>query len=53
MREPCLEKTEAFLERKKPTSLEVESEAVHEEVPKEEARVQTFGALKKQRRDQH
>jgi hypothetical protein len=33
----CQEVTEACLEIKKPTSLEVESKAEHEKVPKEEA----------------
>jgi hypothetical protein len=33
--------------------LEVESIAVHEEFPKEEATVETFGALKKRHRDRH
>jgi hypothetical protein len=40
-REAYFEKTEACLESKDPTSLEVESEAEYEEVPKEEAAVQT------------
>jgi hypothetical protein len=31
----------------------MESEAEHEEVPKEEAAVETFGVLKEQYRDQH
>jgi hypothetical protein len=38
---------EVCLESKEPTSLEVESIAVHEKVPKEEAAVETFGTLKK------
>jgi hypothetical protein len=33
----CQETMKACLESKEPTSLEVESEAKHEEVPKEEA----------------
>jgi hypothetical protein len=41
------EETTACLESKEPTSLEAESVAVHQEVPKEEATVETFGALKK------
>jgi hypothetical protein len=49
--EDCLEKTEA-------TDLEanleeIESKAEHEEVPKEEAIVETFGALKERYGDQH
>jgi hypothetical protein len=32
---------------------EIESEAEHEEVPKEEATVETFGALKEQYGDWH
>jgi hypothetical protein len=49
----CQEATEACLESKEPTSLKVESIAVHEEVPKEEAAVETFGALKKRHGDWH
>jgi hypothetical protein len=49
----CQDATEAFLESKKPTSLEVESKAEHDEVPKEEAAVETFGASKKRHRDRH
>jgi hypothetical protein len=37
-------KTEAYLERKKPTSEETEAIAQHEEVPKEETAVKTAGA---------
>jgi hypothetical protein len=37
----CQEATEACLESKEPTSVETESAAVHEEVPKEEAAVKT------------
>jgi hypothetical protein len=44
---------EACLESKEPTSEEIESEAEHEEVPKEEAAAETFGALKKWHGDQH
>jgi hypothetical protein len=42
---------QACLERKGPTSLEVESEAKHKEVFKEEATEKTFRALKKQHGD--
>jgi hypothetical protein len=42
------EETMACLESKKPTSVEIRSEVEHEEVPKEEATVETFGALKEQ-----
>jgi hypothetical protein len=48
----CQEVTEACLENKEPTSLEVESVVAHEEVTKEEATVETVGALKKRHRDQ-
>jgi hypothetical protein len=40
-------------ESKEPASLEVESNAVHDKVPKEVATMKTFGALKKQHGDQH
>jgi hypothetical protein len=43
----CWEAAEACLESKEPTSLDVESVAMHEEVPKEEAAMEHFGALKK------
>jgi hypothetical protein len=50
----CQEATEACLESQEPTSFEIrESVAVHEEAPKEDAAVKTFGALKKQHGDQH
>jgi hypothetical protein len=45
----CEEATEACLESKEPTSMEVE----HEEVPKEDAAVETSGALKKWHRERH
>jgi hypothetical protein len=48
----CQEATEACLKGKEATSLEVESVMVQEEVPKEEAAVESFGALKKWHRDQ-
>jgi hypothetical protein len=44
---------EAHLESKEPASFEVESKAEHEEVPKEEASVNTFRALKKRHGDRH
>jgi ketosteroid isomerase-like protein len=47
----CQEATEACLESKEAPSLVVESVVVHEEVPKEEASVESFGTLKKQHRD--
>jgi hypothetical protein len=53
MRDACLEKTEACLESKEPTSLEIEPVAVHEDVPKEEAAVKTFGAVKRWHGDRH
>jgi hypothetical protein len=37
----CQEATEALLENKEPTSMEIESVAVHGEVPKEENAVRT------------
>jgi hypothetical protein len=45
------EVTEACLESKEPTSVEVESLAVHEEVLKEEAAVETFRAMKERYED--
>jgi hypothetical protein len=39
---------EACLESKEPTSVQVESITVHEEVPKEEVAVKTVTLLKKQ-----
>jgi hypothetical protein len=53
IREACLEKTESCLESKEPVRLELESIAVHEDIPKEEAIVKTVGALKKWHRDRH
>jgi hypothetical protein len=44
--EACLGKTEATDLKANPE--EIESEVEHEEVPKEESAVETFGALKKQ-----
>jgi hypothetical protein len=44
---------EACRESKEPTPSEVESAAVHEEVPREEATVESFGALKKGHMDRH
>jgi hypothetical protein len=46
MLDGCLEKVEA-------SQGEMQSEEVHEEVPKEEAAVKSFGALMKQHRGQH
>jgi hypothetical protein len=43
---------EACLENKQPSSEETESVAVHEDVCKEEATVETFGTLKEQYGDQ-
>jgi hypothetical protein len=43
----CQEATEACLESKEPTSGEIESVAVHGEVPKEEGAVKTVRARKK------
>jgi regulator of sirC expression with transglutaminase-like and TPR domain len=47
MRMACLQKAEACLESKMPTSLEIKSEAEHEEAPKGDAAVKPVGALKK------
>jgi hypothetical protein len=44
---------EACLKSKAPASVEIGSVSVHEEVPKEEATVKTFRALKKRYGDQH
>jgi hypothetical protein len=44
---------DACLESKEPTSLGVEFEAEHEQVPQEKAAVETFRALKKQHGDWH
>jgi hypothetical protein len=52
MRDACLGKMKACLDSKEPTPMEM-SIAVHEEVPKEEAAVETFGALKQQYGDWH
>jgi hypothetical protein len=53
-----LEKMEACLEKMEATDLEanpeeIESKADHEEVPKEEAAMETFGALKERYGDRH
>jgi hypothetical protein len=47
------EVTEACLESKEPTSVQIVSIEVHEEVPKEEAAVKTVRALTKQYGDRH
>jgi hypothetical protein len=47
----CQEATEACLESKEPTSLKVESDAEHKEVPKEDAAMETFGTTKKRHGD--
>jgi hypothetical protein len=47
------EMTEACLESKEPTSLETESIAVHEEIPKEEAVVKTVRELRNRHGDWH
>jgi hypothetical protein len=47
------ETTEACVESKEPTSVEMKSVAVHEEVPTEEAAGKTSGALKKRYRNRH
>jgi hypothetical protein len=44
----CQEATEACLKNKEPTSVEMESVEMHEEVPKEKAAVKTLRALKEQ-----
>jgi hypothetical protein len=45
MREACLEKMDACLESKERTSLEIDSVAMLQEVPKEEATVKPVRAL--------
>jgi hypothetical protein len=47
------EATEAYPEIVEVNPAEMESEAVHEEISKEEAAVKSFGALKKQHGDRH
>jgi hypothetical protein len=47
----CQEATEACLESKEPTSVEIGSESLHEDVPKDEASVKTVRALKKRNGD--
>lgn len=49
----CQETTEAHLEFKEPTSVGMEYDAEHWEVPKEETTVKSSGAMKKQHRDWH
>jgi hypothetical protein len=49
----CKEAPEACLESKEPASLQIESEAEHEEVPKQEAAVKPVRALKKWHGDQN
>jgi hypothetical protein len=49
----CQEATEICLESKEPTSLEVEPEAERDEVPKQEAAVETVRVLKKRHGDRH
>jgi hypothetical protein len=47
----CQGKAEAHLECMEPTSVDMEPEVEHQEVPKEEATVILVGELRKQRRD--
>jgi hypothetical protein len=47
------EKTEVSLECEEPTSINMEPEAEHREVPKEEAAVMPVGGLRKRRRDRN
>jgi hypothetical protein len=49
----CQESMEACLESKEPASVEVMAVALHEEVPKEEATVESFGGPKKQNGDRN
>jgi hypothetical protein len=49
----CQETTEARLEYKEPTLVDMESEAEYQEVPKEEAEVKSSGAVKKRHRGWH
>jgi hypothetical protein len=49
----CQEATEASLESKEPTSVEIQPVVVHEEVPKAQAAVKTVRALKRRYGDWH
>jgi hypothetical protein len=49
----CQEVTEAYPEKMETNPEEMQSEAVHEEVLKEEASVKSFGAMKKWHRGQN
>jgi hypothetical protein len=49
----CQEGMEASLESKEPASVETEFESEHKDVPKEEAAVEIFGALKELYWDRH
>jgi hypothetical protein len=49
----CQDVTEARLECKKPTSVNMESEVDHQEVPTEEAKVKSLGTMMKWRRGWH
>jgi hypothetical protein len=49
----CLQEAGACLESKVPSSMDLESIVVHEEVPKEEAAVETVRALRERYGDQH
>jgi uncharacterized coiled-coil DUF342 family protein len=49
----CQEERDTCLESKEPPSVQIESIAVHQEVPKEGAVVNTVRALKKRHGDRH
>jgi hypothetical protein len=49
----CQEVMEAYPEKMETNPEEMQSEAVHEEVLKEEAAVKSFGAMKKWHRHRH
>jgi hypothetical protein len=49
----CQEKTKARLECEKPTSVDVESDVEHQQVPKEVAAVMPVGGLRKQCKDRN
>jgi hypothetical protein len=49
----CQETTEACLECKKPTSVDMEPEVEHQEVPKEDAVVKLVEGWRKRRRDRN
>jgi hypothetical protein len=47
----CQEKTEARLEGEEPTSVDMEPDVAHQEVPREDAAIMPVGVRRKRRRD--